>query len=351
MVKDSKGTKRKRKGHNEYIEAIERNPRSILSVRNELSAIPGGKKCHVDDDSGLPFKPDFPLPSGLSNCICIIGPPGSGKTHFMSKLVFSGGKNRYLCGLYDNIHLISASHRTLGEECFYHKTKYPHGVPEDNVHDTMNDTTMLEIEKELFDAPNANNLIIMDDVIKYVNRSKVMGRVFMNRRHLTYNKEQTEDPNSEEHIQSLSEAKFQKKQKELLKEARKCSPFANDFTRVMQRYEENIKTRRDAPVIKHKRRKPVTGLSVIITTQKYKLLENEFRTMCSHYMIFRTTMAAERKAIREELMGDLNREEQDRVLQLAWEREDGDTHGFLYIRMNAPKEDRYFANFDRIVFK
>jgi hypothetical protein len=82
----------------------------------------------------------------------------------------------------------------------------------------------------------------------------------------------------------------------------------------------------------------------MITSQKYNLLPLSFRCNMSHVIVFKTTNTAELNAIKDELMADLNREEQNEMLDLAW----GRPHGFLMIDVFAPRERRYHANFDLI---
>jgi hypothetical protein len=88
------------------------------------------------------------------------------------------------------------------------------------------------------------------------------------------------------------------------------------------------------------------GLAIITTSQKYNLLPLEFRGACDHVILFKTSNASERKAIREELMQDLTKDEQDRLLEDAWAR----PYSFLLIKVNAPRADRYYIEFDSVIF-
>ena len=50
--------------------------------------------------------------------------------------------------------------------------------------------------------------------------------------------------------------------------------------------------------------------------------------------------------IKEELLYDLDKELQDELLKIAWNKK----YSFLYIKVNAPLEDKYYINFDKVIF-
>jgi hypothetical protein len=66
----------------------------------------------------------------------------------------------------------------------------------------------------------------------------------------------------------------------------------------------------------------------------------------SDIILFKTENRKELNAIRDELMSDLTIEEQTAVFKEAWSKK----YGFLYIKANNPKKDRYYSKFDKIVF-
>ena len=66
----------------------------------------------------------------------------------------------------------------------------------------------------------------------------------------------------------------------------------------------------------------------------------------SDIIIFKTSVKNELEAIKNDLMSDLDREEQDELLKKAFEKK----YGFLYIKNYMPKKDRYYINFDRVIF-
>ena len=81
-------------------------------------------------------------------------------------------------------------------------------------------------------------------------------------------------------------------------------------------------------------------------SQKYSMLPLSFRSNMSDIILFKTENKKELNAIKEELMADLTPEEQSEVLKEAWSKK----YGFLYIKANNPKKDRYYSKFDKIVF-
>ena len=129
---------------------------------------------------------------------------------------------------------------------------------------------------------NNNNLIVIDDCIRSINRSKNLSKLYLNRRHITH------DSEKEGH----------------------------------------------------------GGLAIITTSQKYTLLPLEFRNANSDIILFRTCNAMELNKIKEELLYDLDKELQDELLKIAWNKK----YSFLYIKVNAPIENKYYINFDKVIF-
>jgi len=146
-----------------------------------------------------------------------------------------------------------------------------------------NDEILDDILEEERDGENLNNVIILDDCIRDLSKSKNLCRTILNRRHQTQN-------NSED---------------------------------------------------------GQAGLSIIITSQKYNGLPLYLRANISHIMAFQTKNRKELDALKDEVMGDLTSKEQDEVLDVAWK----DKYGFLFIDLNKKKEDRYYQNFNKIVFE
>ena len=70
------------------------------------------------------------------------------------------------------------------------------------------------------------------------------------------------------------------------------------------------------------------GLSVIITSQKYNACDLITRVNMSDIILFKTENQKELNCIKEELMGDLEKDVQDKVLKLAWK----DKYSFLLIK-------------------
>lgn len=132
------------------------------------------------------------------------------------------------------------------------------------------------------DGANMNNLIILDDSIKQIRNNKEVHKLVLNRRHITHNPE-----------------------------------------------EDNK-----------------AGLSVLITSQKFNAADTYLRNNMSDIIIFKTSVKNELDAIKNDLMSDLDKDEQDELLKLAFSKK----YGFLYIKNYMPKKDRYFINFDPVVF-
>jgi hypothetical protein len=138
----------------------------------------------------------------------------------------------------------------------------------------------MEIINKLKQGPNLNSLIILDDCIRDLSKSKLVCSLLQNRRQLTQN------PNEEG-----------------------CA-----------------------------------NLSIWISGQKFNLLPLVLRTAVSHCDVFKSTNSQEKKAIKNELMSDLDNDTADEVLDLCWDR----PHGFVFIDVNAQRGDRYYSNFDKI---
>ncbi len=254
---------------------LEQNDLVVRCKRNKLSEIPRAP-CSVDGLAGLPYRPTPPLPA-KNYAMYIVGSPGSGKTNLWVSMMTSK-KPRYYRGLYDLIYLISGSLDTLPKKVVDSKK----GVPKDQQFRQLVDEELIELLDTLKNGDNTNNLLILDDVIRDMTRSRVLSKVFLNRRHITHSGDKDEGQGS---------------------------------------------------------------LSIITTSQKYNLLPLEFRTAMSHVIVFKTENASELRAIREELMQDLNPEQQDRLLASAWDK----PYSFLTIVSNAPRGQRYFIRFDPVI--
>tara|TARA_Y100001973_G_C5165442_1_gene315863 strand:- start:747 stop:1499 length:753 start_codon:yes stop_codon:yes gene_type:complete len=245
---------------------------------NKLSNIPK-MPCDVDNFSDLPFLPEPPLPV-KSFAMYIVGSPGSGKTNLLMSLLTSNGKKNkplYYYKFFDHIELISASISTLPK-------KFLKQLPDEQQHNKFSDELIVDIINDMKNSENENNLIVIDDCIRDVTRSKNLSKIFLNRRHITH------DPDKEGN----------------------------------------------------------GGLSTILTSQKYTICPLEFRNAQSDFMIFKSSNATEVNRIKEELMHDLNKDEQDELLDMAWSK----PYGFLYIKINKNKDcGKYFINFDKVVFE
>jgi len=245
---------------------------------SKLNSIPP-VSMPIDDLTDLPYIPTSPLPA-KSAALYIVGQPGSGKTSLWNSLLLSHPtkKNRTIPRFYyryfDRIYLISPSMNTLPLS----KLK----LNDERMFMKYNDEILDGILEEEREGENLNNVIVLDDCIRDLSKSKNLCRTILNRRH------QTQNPDEDGQA----------------------------------------------------------GLSIWITSQKYNGLPLYLRANLSHLMVFQTKNRKELDALKDEVMGDLTKKEQDDVLDLAWK----DRYGFLFIDLNKKKEDRYYQNFNKIVF-
>ena len=228
------------------------------------------------DKENFPYKPFDPLPKRFSMYIC--GSPASGKTSLWTSMLLSHPtkkapkKPRYYYRFFDNITLISGSLQTLPIKKF--------GLPEDQLHNKYNDGLLKEIIDDIQGDENYNSLIVLDDVVRDLTRSKILTSVILNRRHITQNSNEDD----------------------------------------------------------------MASLSLMITSQKFNMLPLSLRCNMSHVIIFKTTNSAELRAIKDEIMADLNPQQQDEILDLAW----SEPYSFLFINVFAPRNKRYYKKFDLI---
>lgn len=89
------------------------------------------------------------------------------------------------------------------------------------------------------------------------------------------------------------------------------------------------------------------GLSVLITSQKFNAADTYLRNNMSDIIIFKTSVKNELEAIKNDLMSDLDKELQDELLKKAFEKK----YGFLYIKNYMPTRDRYYINFNKVIFE
>ena len=223
---------------------------------NKLSEI-GKAKCDADSLKDLPFIPAYPLPP-KNYAMYICGSPGSGKTNLLLQLLLSHPTkknkkpNKYYYGVYDCIYLISASMGTL-------PANFLNKLDEDRVYSKYTDEVMEEIINNMYEGPNVNNLIVIDDSIRDLNNSKILSKLLLNRRHLSHN------PNLE-----------------------------NDTGQG--------------------------SCSIMITSQKYSLLHLNHRVACSDFMIFKSTNKNEKMRLFEEICFDLDKDTFDSMTDEVWKK-------------------------------
>jgi hypothetical protein len=179
---------------------------------------------------------------------------------------------RYYYRFFENVEIISGSLATLPLKKF--------GLPENQLHNKYSDELLQSIIENLRENENFNSLLVLDDVIRDLTRSKILTSVILNRRHITQNQNEQD----------------------------------------------------------------MASLSLMITSQKFNMLPLSLRCNMSHVIVFKTTNNAELSAIKNELMADLNPQQQNEILELAW----SEPYSFLFIDIFASKDRRYFKKFDLV---
>lgn len=248
----------------------------MKEIHSKLSNIPVVESSVNNLD--LPYTPKAPLP--IAGSIYICGSPNSGKTNLLLSFLLSHPtkkkplENRFYYKYYDTIDIISGSLQTLPLDKL--------GLPDEQLFNKYSDELLENIITDMKEGENENNLIILDDVIRCISKSKILTKCVLNRRHCIHN------PNEEGQ----------------------------------------------------------GSLSMWITSQKFNMLPLCMRCNMSHVVLFKTTNQSELTAIRDELMGDLTREEQDSLFDMVWSQK----YHFIFIDVFAQKEYRYYNNFSLIVF-
>jgi len=263
---------------------------SGVRIPNSISKLPV-KHFKVDDvpKGKKKFVPPDPLPK-TSFMMYIVGMPKSGKTHLWTQMMLSGAKPnepRYYREWFYKTHLFSGSLDTLMEDVPVVEKMLEAtdhlGNPSPMAHFEIDDDLILETIEKLRNDKNKQYLFIIDDLIMDIHKSKAFAKITMNRRHCTQDSS----------------------------------------------------------------KKGTGGLAIMLISQKYNELKLTYRTVCSDIILFRTNNTAERNTIRRELMGDLNPDQQDLLMEEAWSK----PHSFLYIKATEPTDNRYYINFDRFVFQ
>lgn len=159
------------------------------------------------------------------------------------------------------------------------------GLDSGRIFDTYDDNKLQEIIKSEKESSENNNIcLIFDDLIKDISGKKgaYLEKLILNRRHAIQNK-------------------------------------SND--------------------------KVKSGITIFITGQSYNMLNLKIRKNLSDIILFSSTNQKELESIKSELMSDISKKEQNKILNYCWTI----PYGFCYIKANATTEDRYFQNFNKIV--
>lgn len=201
----------------------------------------------------LPFIPPSPLESH-NFFMYIVGRPASGKTHLLHSLLHQKIPRFYRC-MFDKIYMFSPSAETLSnwsihEDRLYNKLDF----------EKLNDI----LESEYESAHNHNILIVLDDCIKDLQGnksreiSKLLSKMILNRRHITYNSSNKDKRGS---------------------------------------------------------------LSVIITSQKFNMLPLEYRTQVTSNILFKTDNLKEKNSIYEELFENrFSRKEYNEIEKFVFDK-------------------------------
>jgi len=230
----------------------------------------------IDSNKDCPFIPTEPLPKNPSQFFYFVGAPGSGKSSTMVSMLMSK-KPRYYRRFFDKLFIISPSHPTLPK-------KFINALNEERIYDKYSEDLVKDIITDLKEGENENSLLILDDSIRDINKSKssILNKCILNRRHCTFNQD---EPNN-------------------------------------------------------------ASLSIWIMSQKFSLLDLSYRNSASVVFIWKSENNKEKKAIKEELMADLDNNTAEELLKEAWKKK----YNFLMIKVNEPTKDRYYSGFDKVVF-
>ncbi len=185
----------------------------------------------------------------------VVGKPGSGKTNLWLSF-FLSKKPKYYRKFFDRAYLVSSSMDTLPSKITDNKRT---GLPKNQMFRELNDVIIEQIISQLRSGENGNNLLILDDVIKDIKSSNSLSKVFLNRRHITHDKE----------------------------------------------------------------KEGSSGLSIMVISQVYNLLPLQFRKNMDHIILFKTENKQELKFIMDELLFDLSPEEAKRIMNKAWRKKFG----------------------------
>lgn len=84
------------------------------------------------------------------------------------------------------------------------------------------------------------------------------------------------------------------------------------------------------------------NISSMITTQKYKALQTDYRLNASNYIYFLNTNNKEKTTITDDQPIDKD------LFNQIWERAQNDgNYSFIYVNLNQPVKDRYYINFTK----
>jgi len=206
----------------------------------------------VDSLDDLAYRVPDPLPK-KSFAMYICGQPGSGKSNLWLQMLLSRptkkkpNQSRYYYKYFDRVYLVSGSLATLPMKRL--------GLDDDQVFSSYSDESLdsiINLEKK---DENHNTLLILDDVIRDLTRSKELSKSILNRRHITQNTQESGQ----------------------------------------------------------------AGFSMLITSQVYNWLPLGLRKNMSHVILFRTENVREKQAIKSELMGDLDETTANMVMNTAWD--------------------------------
>jgi hypothetical protein len=89
----------------------------------------------------------------------------------------------------------------------------------------------------------------------------------------------------------------------------------------------------------------VGGVSVMVISQKYNLLDTEFRNAISDLIIFRTNNRQELDTVWREYAHDLSWDNFKKLTKYIWDA----PHNFMLIKTDETPEHKYYKNFDKII--
>lgn len=219
----------------------------------------------------------------------IVGRPASGKSTLLNSLLCNDGR-KLKCGGHKSRFYYKVYDMIFIFSASLATCDNPPKIPENRIFDTFDGELLNEILDLIKEGDNKNCLFVFDDVISSIGKNtnenvNVLHKMLLNRRHITHN----EFDDNEEHL---------------------------------------------------------SGCSSIICSQRYNLLPLYIRSSgISHLILFKVSNLKDLQDIHIETSSEMDFKLFKKLTDFAW----NEPHNFLYIILDAPIEDKFYKNFDKIL--